>query len=256
MWCDLHIDPENNEMVLTVPQKALDEAVYPLVIDPTFGYTSQGASGESTAGTVEVMGSHHTAPASGVITEISCYMREQSTSAFPFIRPMLALYSDGSFITQDTECGSANVGTSYTQVDRDVYSDGEISNGVAYWLMLATFSAGGYVMYLAYDSGPSGSGAKVTAMSTSTGYFCTKSFSPYFPVNFGGSWTSEARLYSIFATYTASAGTDVDAERDAEIGGVDTVTGERDAEIEGQAAPVLTAVQDGSDIDLSWTYNE
>jgi hypothetical protein len=41
-WADLSF--ENNELCVTVPQKFLDEAVYPVRVDPTFGYTSVGAS--------------------------------------------------------------------------------------------------------------------------------------------------------------------------------------------------------------------
>jgi hypothetical protein len=41
-WCDLLI--KDNVMSVTVPQKFLDEAIYPVVVDPTFGYTTIGGS--------------------------------------------------------------------------------------------------------------------------------------------------------------------------------------------------------------------
>ena len=42
VWCDLDIN--DGLMIITIPQKFLDEATYPIVIDPTFGYTSVGGS--------------------------------------------------------------------------------------------------------------------------------------------------------------------------------------------------------------------
>jgi hypothetical protein len=42
VWAQL--DYKDGILSVTVPQKFLDEAVYPVVVDPTFGYTTQGAS--------------------------------------------------------------------------------------------------------------------------------------------------------------------------------------------------------------------
>lgn len=44
VWCDLNIDEQTNKMTVSVPQEFLDTAVYPVIVDPTFGYTSVGAS--------------------------------------------------------------------------------------------------------------------------------------------------------------------------------------------------------------------
>jgi len=45
-WCDMEvdrpIDPSN--MRVTIPQQFLDEATYPIVVDPDFGYTAIGAN--------------------------------------------------------------------------------------------------------------------------------------------------------------------------------------------------------------------
>jgi len=43
-WCQLSINTKTGIMRITVPQKFLDEAVYPVTIDPTLGYTTKGAS--------------------------------------------------------------------------------------------------------------------------------------------------------------------------------------------------------------------
>lgn len=41
-WCELNLDDVAGVLTVTVPQKFIDTAVYPVVVDPTFGYTSQG----------------------------------------------------------------------------------------------------------------------------------------------------------------------------------------------------------------------
>ena len=43
-WCQLSINTKTGIMTITVPQKFFDEAVYPVTIDPTLGYTTKGAS--------------------------------------------------------------------------------------------------------------------------------------------------------------------------------------------------------------------
>lgn len=43
-WCDLHVDVARGLLTITVPQDWLSRAVFPVRIDPTFGYTTAGAS--------------------------------------------------------------------------------------------------------------------------------------------------------------------------------------------------------------------
>lgn len=44
-WCALNIDPEKQIATITIPQEWLDNAAYPILIDPEFGYTSAGGTG-------------------------------------------------------------------------------------------------------------------------------------------------------------------------------------------------------------------
>lgn len=48
-WCSIHFDKnvDPTSMTVTVPQQFLDEAMYPVTIDPDFGYTSVGATSET-----------------------------------------------------------------------------------------------------------------------------------------------------------------------------------------------------------------
>ncbi len=43
-WADLKIDEALGLMTITMPEKFLDQATYPVIVDPTFGYTGAGAS--------------------------------------------------------------------------------------------------------------------------------------------------------------------------------------------------------------------
>jgi hypothetical protein len=43
-WAELFIDPKQNLLRITIPQEFLDSAVYPVFLDPDFGYSSAGAS--------------------------------------------------------------------------------------------------------------------------------------------------------------------------------------------------------------------
>lgn len=52
VWGELSIDTEAGILSVTVPKEFLDEAKYPVIVDPTFGYTGVGASNSAlTAGT-------------------------------------------------------------------------------------------------------------------------------------------------------------------------------------------------------------
>src|SRR5271157_3522431 len=44
VWAQLCIDADQGTLTITVPQDFLDSATYPVTVDPTFGYTSLGAT--------------------------------------------------------------------------------------------------------------------------------------------------------------------------------------------------------------------
>ena len=74
-WASLDI--KNGVMSVTVPQDFLDKAVYPVVVDPTFGYGSIGASEfnanlTSSGGSV---GSIFQMPEAGSVTSMTAYFR-------------------------------------------------------------------------------------------------------------------------------------------------------------------------------------
>lgn len=83
VWCKLHIDEEKGTLSVTTPQEFLDTAVYPVIVDPTFGYESVGGSSIQISGfygafanTIRGLGG-----ATGdVITQYHFYARKESAN--------------------------------------------------------------------------------------------------------------------------------------------------------------------------------
>src|SRR3990170_1980590 len=72
-WAAFNRDANTtNQLIITLPQAFLDSAVYPVVIDPTFGKTSVGGS----SGTLSNMpqGTRYTATGDGTINSLSLYL--------------------------------------------------------------------------------------------------------------------------------------------------------------------------------------
>jgi len=44
IWGELNVDTQTGKLTVTIPQDFLDKAKYPILVDPTFGYTTLGAS--------------------------------------------------------------------------------------------------------------------------------------------------------------------------------------------------------------------
>lgn len=67
-WCSLDIDAAMTRIIITVPQQFLDDATYPITVDPDFGYQVVGANWEPIVAadqTSERAGSAWTMPAGG-----------------------------------------------------------------------------------------------------------------------------------------------------------------------------------------------
>lgn len=71
VWADLAY--ANGVLSVTVPQSFLDSATYPVVIDPTFGYSTQGGTSGGIGGARSYIGAPYTATTGDVITGYSIY---------------------------------------------------------------------------------------------------------------------------------------------------------------------------------------
>ncbi|MBP6912988.1 MAG: hypothetical protein KBC00_00035 [Candidatus Levybacteria bacterium] len=93
-WGELNIDTKKNILTITVNKLWLENASYPVLIDPTFGYTSVGAFTQSIES--DMSGTVNTGPSTGTATSIAAYIRGTGTTC----DYIFGLYkdSDSSFI--------------------------------------------------------------------------------------------------------------------------------------------------------------
>lgn len=182
IWAQL----EFKEGVLSVitPQEFLDTATYPVRIDPTFGYTTIGAS---TQFQNDPSASKFTAPEDGTITSITSVAGTFANLDFAH-----AVYSDNSgtidaFLASDP----VNVpvsGTTATWYTSDV--DLAITGGTVYWLAHWPSITG--QAFERYDAGDT------SQYAYSTGDTFENWPDPYTAAAFLD------RMMSIYATYTAT----------------------------------------------------
>ena len=90
-WADLNI--ADGKLTVTIPQKYLDAAQYPVTLDPTFGITARGATEGETACSVSWPISGLSPSGGGTLTNISIWTTA-STDPGPSL--YFAFYSDSS----------------------------------------------------------------------------------------------------------------------------------------------------------------
>jgi len=199
-WCNLNID--GGLLTVTVPEDFLNTAVYPVVVDPTFGYTSQGASlGEiynSNWGT-SAKASIATLSVDGTISSFSGYFQYE---AGPAAKARMAIYTNNSGVPLDRQGYSDEVST--TSLSPELLTGNSAGGSFSlsagtYWL--AAFgnhsdTGPGQQVFVSYDTGGTDSSDMGTDLDIPV----------YNPPE--TPWTehqSNTFLYSIYATYTASA---------------------------------------------------
>lgn len=72
VWGELNINTNTNELTITIDQTWLDNAKYPIVVDPTFGYGTKGAT--SKVITAYMYASEFFPSSNGDVTSISMYI--------------------------------------------------------------------------------------------------------------------------------------------------------------------------------------
>jgi RHS repeat-associated protein len=171
---------------VTVPQSFLNSAKYPVTVDPTFGYTSIGASTNDFGGNVLYAKANSLPSSNGTLTSMSIYGKINVGT--PNFNP--ALYSDSSNAPNTRLAYIDSGGTSYGSTAGWVTTNisyGSISSSTQYWLGFKSQSTGPLINL---DSGGTGT----------------------LHYGAGSSWNttaddvgSEGGIYSIYATYTADA---------------------------------------------------
>ena len=185
VWGDLHI--ENGILSVTIPQDFLDTGIYPIIVDPTFGYTTQGASDNGPSSGV-IVGSKFTAPANGTATDITAYI-SRSWFASGSRNLAIVLDSDLSFMQKGTQANDGNTLALDWYTHTLIATQPTITNGVAYWLAFGN-SVSGY--HIKYDAG-----------DANQGLLDTYTFDTWVTLTPASYNTNK---YSIYATYTAGGG--------------------------------------------------
>lgn len=149
-WAELNIDEENGLLSVTVPQEFLDNAVYPVIVDPTFGYTSAGGSSVNISeNTIRIVDSH-TAPQNGTITQVNAYLDDTTGGISQEIRPVVYLDSNNSRVTFGAE--EAFNGSTTPTLHNNNVSNVAITGGVNYSLGYWLNSPGSTAVGFSYDS--------------------------------------------------------------------------------------------------------
>ena len=128
-WCRLNIS--NNLLKIEIPQDFLDRAVYPVVIDPTFGYETKGGTAEQ-GGKNALCGSWFTCPESGTAESITLYV-EQYFAATPHIKCAIYKKADGSLVGHTEEWQLTSGYDDWKTFN--IISGGNLQGNVDYWLM-------------------------------------------------------------------------------------------------------------------------
>lgn len=209
-WCELDIDEQVGTLKVTVPQEYLDGAKYPVVVDPTFGYTSFGAGSSliasNTSDRSSMRGNPYALSEAGTLDSMSAYLGLSSGTS-ESIDTYLALFREDSAGSgsHDLVASMEDLNASYTStfgwktinassesLSVDDYIVAVLANGED----IATTSAG---LSVRNDSASSDLYFEST---TGAGSYATRKEDPWTETVS----TSTFNLYSIYATYTASGG--------------------------------------------------
>lgn len=194
VWADM--DYQNGQLCVTAPQDFLDKSTYPVRIDPTFGYTSSGASqlayNASTSLVASVVGSY-VATAGDTITNFSTWGAKATA---PNATTSLAAFSVvGGVVTNQL---AEKVQIVLTILDTPTlwttasFSQSPVA-GTGYAVAFSGENAGSGVngIYIQYDAG------------TTPGRFnSTLTVFPGAGNSFSPTGTDSGRHYSIYVTYT------------------------------------------------------
>ncbi len=110
VYGDIHIYPARDggigTMTIEIPQEFLDNAVYPLIVDPTLGYTTLG--GSSTGDKDTINGNEYTSPDIGSLTSMSVGVSSGSGTGRSIKAAMWLASTDARIDYTNTIANSSN----------------------------------------------------------------------------------------------------------------------------------------------------
>jgi len=197
-WAELSYDEKDGSLCVTVPQDFLDKAVYPVRVDPTFGYTSIGGTAIKIAdhndGNMQDTGAF-TLSESGDVTKLTAYAYE--STFYSNGDDSGWIYSDSAgypYSLQGETPVSTHLTTSLGWRDFTFSSALSVSSA-KYWLGISSLSGDAYIRG---DT----TGGEAVSMHYSYG---TTFSAGSAPATFPSGHLPTTYTISIYATYTADA---------------------------------------------------
>lgn len=198
-WGHLTVDEKNGELKMEFSKEWLDSAAYPVRVDPTFGYTSVGASSADMSSQYTSFGSaQQYAVGSGFdLDSISMYV-SQPSGGFAI---KAALYDDNGSNTPNNRLalGTVTVSTTAAWKTKTLVSNGNLTGN--YWVHWSEDANGDAYIgrgQIYYDT--VSSGTLYTASDNDDAYVMNGD--PWGGTNGINTVTMQ---YSIYATYTAGS---------------------------------------------------
>jgi hypothetical protein len=132
VWCDLDVTVDAGLLTITIPSDFLAAAVYPVLVDPTFGYSGTAASDDNLANS-HILCKAVTNPTAGDLTSITIKGRHRFGTTSEH-EP--ALFSDSSGTPNAKLAAVDTGGTVYTGSDAEVTTNISLVGITAtqYWL--------------------------------------------------------------------------------------------------------------------------
>lgn len=181
IWCGLNINTDAGILKITIPQSFLDAAVYPIKVDPTFGYTTVGASSVS-AFSGDVNSIIYSLSENGDVSSISLYTVDGGETVKALIYSDNASYPDA---LTGGEGGTADAPAVADWITMTYGTPVSLASG-SWWLSMVCATN----VSLFYDSG-----------STNQHYRAIGTYYDAVPDPFPAGAVGGDRMVSIYATY-------------------------------------------------------
>jgi len=195
VWCELQIDEVAGDLNVVVPQSFLDTATYPVIVDPTIGYTTQGGTQDGQSGS-EMLGGAYTATENGDVSKLTFYGRVASSEAEGVIYE-----DDGGGAGSDTIITNGEgdeelaLSNSSSWQDLNYTTTASLVDTTLYIFCVSFNSSSSVFAYIFYDTGGSSVQGKREDYSTNSQWRT--------PPDPNTSWNTENDfLYSVYATYS------------------------------------------------------
>ena len=186
-WCSLNIS--NGLLKIEIPQDFLDKAVFPLTIDPTFGYTSKGAS--SVGYCTSIIGTKYSLGESGTAESITVYLHNEESQS---IDCKTGIYDGNDNFVSGSDSAKESIAAGYDDWKTFSCSSPPSLSAGTYRLCVWVGGEFGVYMTLYYDSGETEQSGRVLIDSPPDG----------FPSTFEPDYLYD-RKYSIYCAYTTGA---------------------------------------------------